>query len=175
MAFWGILGGKMQKELNPELFGESLTGRTRVMDATASHSHQPMELLEKKYLELKDQMGQMVDHLSRIAFQTNESLKQQQSKFEKIHLYLQKLEQNDHSISMEASQRIQSLQAKLGDRKLMDQKIQEMIDRHNSILKSYEVRLNQLQKLIADKDAQLLSAQASLNEAKMEIARLKRL
>jgi hypothetical protein len=37
------------------------------------------------------------------------------------------------------------------------------------------MRLTQMQKLMAEKEAQLLTTQATLNEAKMEIARLKRL
>jgi hypothetical protein len=35
--------------------------------------------------------------------------------------------------------------------------------------------MGQLQKLLAEKDAMLVSAQATLNDAKMEITRLKRL
>ena len=57
----------------------------------------------------------------------------------------------------------------------MDQKMQEVIDRHNSVLKGFEVRITHLQKLLSEKDSQVMSAFAALNEAKMEIARLKRL
>ena len=45
----------------------------------------------------------------------------------------------------------------------------------NDYDKSFEVRMHHLQRLLSDKEAQLVGAQASLNEVKMELARLKRL
>jgi len=42
------------------------------------------------------------------------------------------------------------------------------------VIKSFEVRLNHMQRLLADKENQMAASQAALNEAKMEISRLKR-
>ncbi len=161
----------MQKELNPELFGES-GAKSRVFDAPASNH---LNVLEQKIMETRSQIHQLADNLGKVVSQINEFIKGSQVKFDRLQQAVQKLEQNDQMVMADSTQKISALHTRLGERKSMDYKIQEMIDRHNSVLRSYEVRMAQLQKLVTEKEAQLLSAQATLNETKMEIARLKRL
>ncbi len=161
----------MQKELNPELFGES-GAKSRVFEApAANHLH----VLEQKIVETRSQIQMVAENLNKIVSQINEFVKSSQVKFDRIHQAIQGLQQNDQALSVDATQKISALHSRLGERKSMDAKIQEMMDRHNSVLRSYEVRMTQMQKLMTEKEAQLLSAQAALNETKMEIARLKRL
>jgi len=160
----------MQKELNPELFGENHT-KSRVFEPqTASN----ISVLEQKVAETRQQVHQISENLNKIVGQINEFIRNSQAKFDRLAQSIQKLEQNDQIINMEAAQKISQLHNRLGDRKTTDLKIQEMIDRHNSVLRSFEVRLGHMQKILNEKDAQVISAQAALNEAKMEIARLKR-
>lgn len=161
----------MQKELNPELFGES-AGKSRVFEAPASNH---INVLEQKILETRGQIQHLAENMNKIVSQVNEFIKSSQVKFERMQQALQKLEQNDQALSVDATQKISALHTRLGDRRSMDYKIQEMIDRHNSVLRSHEVRMAQLQKLVSEKEAQAIAAQSALNEAKMEIARLKRL
>jgi hypothetical protein len=52
--------------------------------------------------------------------------------------------------------------------------MQETIDRHNTIMKAFEVRLGQMQKIITEKDEQIKEYQSLLNDAKMELGRIKR-
>ena len=165
----------MQKELNPELFGEKIT-KSRVVDNSQSQNpNSPFLAMESKIAETRAQLHQLGESLTSVVSQVNEFIKGSHGKFEKLNQAVQQLEQNDHVINLEAAQKISQVSAKLGERKTMDLKIQEMIDRHNGVLRSFEVRFNQMQKLMADKEALLVSAQAALNEAKMEISRLKRL
>lgn len=165
----------MQKELNPELFGESIA-KSRVVKADqASPAVTHTMVIENKINETRQQLHQLAESLATAVNQVNEFIKSSQMKFERLQQAVVKLEQNDQALNLESAQRISQISNRMGERKVMDMKIQEMIDRHNSVLRSYEVRFNQLQKLMADKEAMLVSAQGSLNEAKMEIARLKRL
>lgn len=161
----------LQKQLNPELFGDFSGNKSRVMEAPSANQ---ALVTEQKVTDLKLHLAKLTESFSRVVGQMNEFMKNTQGKFENMQQTLSKLEQNDHLINMEAAQRIQQIQTKLADRHQMDMKIQEMIDRHNSILRSYELRMNQMQKMMAEKDASLLSAQGALNEAKMEIMKLKR-
>ncbi len=161
----------MQKELNPELFGES-GAKSRVFEAPAQNH---LNVLEQKILENRTQVQQLAESLNRVVSQINEFIKSSQVKFERIQQALQKLDQNDQALSVDATQKITALHTRLGERKSMDYKIQEMMDRHNSVLRSYEVRMTQLQKLVSEKEAQMISAQSALNETKMELARLKRM
>jgi chromosome segregation ATPase len=162
----------MQKELNPELFGEA-GQKSRVFEAPAQNNH--VHVLEQKILETRNQVHHLAEGLNKIVSQINEFIKSSQVKFERMQQALNKLEQNDQALSVDATQKISALHTRLGERKSMDYKIQEMIDRHNSVLRSHEVRMAQLQKLVSEKEAQVLAAQSALNETKMEIARLKRL
>lgn len=165
----------MQKELNPELFGESIA-KSRVLkadQATPAVTH--TMIIETKINETRQQMHQLAESLANAVTQVNEFIKSSQNKFERLQQAIVRLEQNDQVLNTETAQRLSHINNRMGERKVMDMKIQEMIDRHNSVLKSYEVRFNQLQKLLADKEAMLVSAQSALNETKMEISRLKRL
>jgi hypothetical protein len=105
----------------------------------------------------------------------NEWIKTSNLKFEKQNALLNRLEQSHNGLATEAGQKIGQLTAKANERRSIDLKVQEMVDRHNNVIKSMEVRMNHMQKLLVEKEAQMVSAQAALNEAKMEIARLKRL
>jgi chromosome segregation ATPase len=160
----------MQKELNPELFGET-HAKSRVMEQAPTNQ---MSVLEHKVLETRAQVQQMSDNLAKIVGQINEFIRGSTSKFERLNQAVQRLEQNDQALNLEAAQKINQIHNRLGERKTMDLKIQEMIDRHNSVLRSFEVRLAQMQKMMTEKEAQLVAAQSALNETKMEIARLKR-
>lgn len=160
----------MQKELNPELFGES-HAKSRVFEPQAINN---VSVLEQKVAETRQQIHQVSENLNKIVGQINEFIRNSQNKFDRLAQSIQKLEQNDQVLNMEAAQKISQLHSRLGERKTTDLKIQEMIDRHNNVLRSFEVRLSHMQKILNEKDAQVISAQAALNEAKMEIARLKR-
>lgn len=160
-----------QKQLNPELFGDFPGNKTRMIDAPAAN--QAM-VTEQRVTDLKMHLAKLTESFSRVVGQMNEFMKNTQGKFETVQQEMHKLEQNDHLINMETAHKFNQIHNKLADRHQMDMKIQEMIDRHNSILKSYEVRMNQMQKMMAEKDATLISAQGALNEAKMEIMKLKR-
>lgn len=161
----------MQKELNPQLFGE--TGlKSRVVE---KQTPPPTLHLEQKITETKQQVQSVTEALQRIVQQMNEYMKSNHAKMERFNTALHKLEQNDQELVSQATEKISQIAARVGERKSMDAKVQELVDRQNNVMRTFEVRLNQLQMLINEKDAQLVSTQAALNEAKMEIARLKRM
>lgn len=160
----------MQKELNPELFGES-HAKSRVVEATTSNQ---LPALEQKIIETRNQVQQLSESLGKIVSQINEFIKSSQVKFDRLNQSILRLENSDHALNAETAQKLSQMHSRLGERKTMDMKVQEMIDRHNSVLRSFEVRMGQMQKVLTEKEAQLLTAQAALNDAKMEIARLKR-
>jgi chromosome segregation ATPase len=168
----------MQKELNPDLFGESSVTKSRVVAPANPASALPFEQVvqvDQKLAEMRSQVVAVADQMNRMVAQVNEFMKATQMKFDKIQAILGQLEKNDAALSLDNTQKLSQLNHKLGERKILDMKVQEMIDRHNTVLKSYELRLSQLQKLIAEREQQVMAATASLNEAKMEIARMKRL
>ena len=170
----------MHKELNPELFGEKKTARSLNPSSgldNASLAGNSANILntDRQIFELKTQNQALTDQLNKVVGTVNELIKTTNIKFERQQQMLVRLEQSHNGLAVEAGQKISQLTAKVNERKNLDTKIQEMVDRHNSVVKSFEVRMNHLQKLLAEKEGQMVAAQAALNETKMELARLKRL
>ena len=165
----------MQKELNPELFGTGVSGSTRYRDEEAPSSNRQGMYLEEKIAEIRSQVKFTTDQMEGLVIQVNEFLKTSQSKFDRLQASVKTVEQTDKLTRAEVGQKVSLMNQKLNERKSWDIKVQELIDRQNGVLRSYEVRLNHLQELLKEKDAQLIKAQATMNEAKMEISRLKRL
>lgn len=167
---------QVQRQLNPELFGEAVVP-ARMVENTQSAviSSQALLAIEQKLADNRRQVQVMSEQLIKVVGQVNEFIKTSNSKFEKAFHFLQKLEQNDQAISLEASQKISLLHSRLVERKTMDMKIQDMVDRHHAVLRSFESKITQLQRLVSEKEAQCISAQAALNDAKSEIAKLKRM
>ena len=162
----------MQKQLNSELFGETAVP-SRVVSKTPLIGSQVG--LEAKILETRQQVAQLSQALESVVGQVNEFIRGSQVKFDRLNQGLQRLEQLHGAQVQDSATQLSNLSARLTERKGAEVKVQEMIDRHNTILRGYEVRLSQLQKLMMEKEAQTLQAQAALTDAKIEIAKLKRL
>ena len=88
---------------------------------------------------------------------------------------LQRLENQQSQMSADISEKFALLIQKLTEQKKYDQKVQDIVDRHNNLLKGYEVRLNQMQKLLGQKEQDYVEAITTLKDLKAEITRLKRL
>ena len=167
----------MHKELNPELFGEKKMSKSTGLEGASTLGSGGASYLntDRQIFEIKAQNQALVDQMNKIVGTVNELIKSTNVKFERQQALLSRLEQSHNGLATEAGQKITQLSQRVNERKSLDLKVQEMVDRHNNIIKSFEVRMNHLQKLLAEKEAQMISCQTALNEAKMEIARLKRM
>lgn len=167
----------MHKELNPDLFGEKKLSKSAPQEDPSSMGFQSQNYLntDRQIFELKAQNQALAEQLNKMVGTINELIKSSNVRFEKQNQQLTRLEQSHNGLAMEAGQKITQLTSRVNERKSLDLKVQEMVDRHNNVIKSFEVRMNHLQKLLSEKEAQMHNAQTALNEAKMEIARLKRL
>lgn len=168
---------ELKRQLNSDFFSGSSKGATSsgYQSSPTSPLVDPNILnLDRQLFESKKRQEQLQEQLNHLTTQFAESQKSNQLKFDRLTGALVKMEHGHNTLVSEAGQKMAQLSQKLIDRKSMDQKIQEMMDRHNNVIKGFEVRLNHLQKLLADKEAQLQAAQNLLNETKMEISRIRR-
>jgi hypothetical protein len=163
------------RELNPTLFGSSNPRQVKVIDGSYQADLADVMQSDQKINDFGSQLSSLSEHVGKLTLQFNEWAKSSHLKLERMQSQIAKLEQNDHYIVTEAAQKFSQVNTRFGERKSLDIKTQEMIDRHNSVLKSFEMRLSQMQRLLAEREAQLLATTAALNETKMEIARLKRM
>lgn len=168
----------MPRELNPELFG---TSKPAPEPVSASPS-QPkwlkeedgkvialrLEALRKKVKELEaaleTQNGRQKD--------VQEGLKQ---RFERIQQHLQRQDTQMQSNSQDVHNKLAKIVSRLNERLTSDSKIEELMDRQQQVIQSFELRLSQMQKIINEQELMLAAARSELKEAQREITRLKRL
>jgi chromosome segregation ATPase len=129
---------------------------------------------DRQIFELKSQNQALVEQMNKVVGTVNELIKASNVKYERQQSLMARLEQSHNGLAVETGQKLSQLSNKVNERKALEMKVQEMVDRHNNVIKSFEVRMNHLQKLLAEKEGQMAAAQTALNDAKMEIARLKR-
>ncbi|MEK6773749.1 MAG: hypothetical protein AABY64_07405 [Bdellovibrionota bacterium] len=166
------------KELNPELFGEihpvEHTKKNHLLESMKLGAPmQPLDFDEevqstqKELSELKGDVHHLKDE-----FQEN----QQNTKLrlDRLQVSLTKLEEGYSEFVHEVGEKMHQISSRFGEQKKYDQKIQELIDRHNNLLKGYEIRMNQTQRILAQKESELIEVHTLLNNTKMELARMKR-
>ncbi len=163
----------MEKELNYSFFGVEKTVREE------SEGHE-IEVPVIDWLPCSSQVSKSkpdvpVKELEELKTQVLEYQNSTKLKIDRMNNSIQKWEQNYADLSQEISSKMAILLQKLNDQKKFDQKVQDIVDRHNNLLKGYEVRMNQLQKLLQQKESDFVEAHSALKEAKSEIARIKRL
>lgn len=164
----------MSKELDPSLFGEGAWSAPRSVEKPKS-SFDAVGHVEQKIVDLRGQHRDLKEEVSRMHADFEEFKRSTHSRFERLAQQVARLEGLQGKVHQEVTTRVSQIHTRLADRQSADLKIQEMMDRHQALMRSSEMRLQQMQKILSEKEAQILSAQMSLNDARMEIARLKRL
>ncbi len=170
----------MQKELNPDLFGDISTGQARIVQKSSSQPggakdwNLAMEM-DRKMVDLRGQIQSIADQMNRFGKQVHEAMRGQQKSIEALQQDLKRIELQQDQMAQDSSQNQQKFHNQTHEGRQLEVKMGQMIDRHQTILRNFEVRVNQLQRIIQEKDNQLLSMQSTLVEAKGELARLKRI
>lgn len=168
----------MQKELNPDLFP---TPKTSIKRETATEGLPALEVIYEKALAaseevrlLRTQLNRLQDQMTRMGTHIAENTKSQQLKFDRLGQSLSRIDQNHSEMIREINQRLAQVNSKLSERKAYDFKSQEVIEQQAQMLKTYEARITKLQKVLSEKEAQIITMSGVINEAKMELARIKR-
>ncbi|MBL7669871.1 MAG: hypothetical protein JNM39_05245 [Bdellovibrionaceae bacterium] len=183
----------MQKQLNPQIFGSSFSPQSSVqnssqtssqtykmdfiqakMESPHSDNSAQIQSLEEKLERLFRQAQEFQGQISQLAFHSEENLKGVRVKSDRLQQKVLQVEQKQDSLVIETSQKIHFLQQKHIEQKKLEDNVQNLIDRQNNLLKGYEVRMAQMQKILTEKEAQLISTMAALNETKADVQRIKK-
>jgi uncharacterized protein Yka (UPF0111/DUF47 family) len=113
--------------------------------------------------------------MNRFGKQVQEALQGQHKTMEALQKDVFRVESQVDQISTQSSQSQNRNQLQLIEGRQIEHKVSQMLDRHQTVLRNFEVRVNQLQRIIKEKDEQLMIMRSQLIESKGELARLKRL
>lgn len=172
-------GGHMSRELNPDLFPEvnrpALKPERETDTTVAPVRSEDWRLLVAQVDQLKRKFKEQEAKLELLGSRVTEVAGASKVKFERLAGVSQRIDEMVRTGMQDLATKQSQMMGRLNERKVGDAKIQELVDRHNQLVQSFEARLVQMQKLISEQEMQLMSSRAELKEAQREIARLKRL
>lgn len=159
----------MQKQLNPKLFSQLSYGGKKGPSPSANEFETTLTTKKTSSLEgpahgAKDSRAESglvgsdgtqvlqqltqtwTQKLNQMSFQMEETLLQMKQKVDRLQSVLAKLEQSQDALSLETQQRLNLMQQKTFENRKIEEQVQHLIDRQNTLLKGYEVKLALLQK-----------------------------
>lgn len=170
-----LLGGRLKKQLHPGLFEENRRSQfgsgfdpgagSEQIELASLQGVAEAKRIEKRFESWRSELTMKVDEALRSIKLASEA---QTNK-------VQSLEARFENALLEVRTKLQSLGTKVTDSHMADMKTQALMDRHTQLLRQFETRVGQLQKVIEEQEFQILNYQASLEESRRELSKLKRL
>ncbi|HVK62436.1 MAG TPA: hypothetical protein VM432_12840 [Bdellovibrionales bacterium] len=168
----------VQRELNPHLFGtpvnkssqtdpgaaSSLMARASEPARSIPYAPNDLKAMEHQIQQLGRAMVQMEKRTETIAFKMEELARSVHQRLERFSTAMKGMEESQKRLSNDGATRIAGLISKVNERKVNDSKIEEMIERHNAIVRTFEARLLSLQRLVNEQEMALHGARAALEE-----------
>jgi chromosome segregation ATPase len=165
----------MARELNRELFGHqpSYEGAP----ASAAPVAAKAEEVRVLHLHIESISKRMKDFESRVETmntKVEEMVGQNRQRFERVQGHFQRQTEMLQNALGDVHQKIAQVVSRLNERKISENVVKEMIDRHGQVVQTFEIRLQQVQKVMSDQELQIMHARSELKEALLELSRLKK-
>lgn len=173
----------MARELQPDIFGDlrpadmasepsmalrlpwSSGERPAPMPQTPSFMREEdWRTLVGQVDQLKKRMSEVESSQMQVQNRQNELIQATKVRIERVMGSCQRMDEVVKSFTTELADKMSAMQLRLNERKLADHKVQELVDRHTSMIQTYEVRLSALQKLLSEQEMLLMNARAALQE-----------
>ena len=177
----------MHRELNPQLFGTTASPEKPSPDAQGplarpSQNQQrqvpypPLDLknIEQQMASLRLALLQMEKRNEAFTARMDDVARSVHARMDRFAQALVRLEEIQNHHNQDNTTKFAQVVAKVNERKVSDTKIQELIDRHNTIVRNFENRMVLLQRLVTEQEMALHNAQAALEDARAEIIKNKR-
>jgi chromosome segregation ATPase len=187
----------MHRELNSELFGVKTLNDEAPLSVslglntpktqepfglqTASGNRIPapvaleMKSLESQIHQLRMQVQATEKRNEQLMSQMQELVRAANNRFDRAGQAINSLESSANMQIQELNVKYSGIASKVNERKVQEAKVQEMIDRHNSIVRTFENRLTHMQRVITEQEMQMHNYAAALEEARHDLARLKQM
>jgi chromosome segregation ATPase len=167
----------MARELNPELFGgKPITDETHQQAAVPAFAkadevrvlHLHVEALSKRMKEFESRTELMTTKVDDV-------VKQNKQRFERVQGHFQRQNELVQNGFNDMNAKLAQVVSRVNERKVSENAIKEMVDRHAQLVQSFELRMQQLQRVISEQELQLMNARNELRDALHELARLKKM
>lgn len=169
----------MARELNRELFGAPTTresqdgavGSTPTAFAKAEETrvlHLHIENLNKRMMEFASRLEVMQSKVDDVVSQNKQ-------RFERVQGHFKNQAEMAQSGFNDMNNKIAQVVSRVNERKVSENVIKEMVERHSHVVQAFEVRMQQLQRLISEQELQLINSRGELKQALHELSKLKKL
>lgn len=176
----------MSRELNRDLFGEptaiptSQNSRPIVrksemptMGSLGSVSSEDVKLLGHQVDMMMKKIKEFESRMETLASKWDEFSSTAKLRFERIQGSFQRQAETMQSNFRDIHSKIATVASRTNERKMTETTTQEMMERHNQMVHSFEVRLQALQKTMSEQEYQLMSTKSEIKDVLKEISKLK--
>ena len=129
-----------------------------------SHSHS----------DLRREVSAIKKQLSDVQVQFLELAKSQEFKLQRISQSVKRIEEMQDHLRQELARQYAEISGKHQERRISETKVSHLVDRHNSIVTSFESRMARMKKMMDEKEMLFLQTKSELEEAYRELQRSKR-
>ena len=119
-----------------------------------------------------DEISQKID---KTKYEVQEWVKSLNLRLEKALQRIQALEERFKVASQDTHEKMATLYSKIKENQNSDMKFASLIERHNQIVQSFELRLTQSHRLIENQALQLAKQQELIDDARRQLEKLKKL
>lgn len=160
----------MTRQIQRDLFGESISGGAlgapKAGESLGSglSDDEILRGLGIKLNSLSRQMKELAAGLETVERRLESLSTSTNSRFERVQGSQGRMEEAVKRVVQEFSEKFSTVLSRLTERKGSDAKMEELVNRHNQIVQGFEVKLNQMQKVIGEQELKLLSYQSTLKD-----------
>lgn len=161
----------MHRQLDPRLFGEAAEER----NTTDNELLPNLERLPQDPSSLRAQLKKKENLEMKVeAFisKMSEAQRVMSSELTKLEKRFERLEQHYKQSHEGMQARLQKTDMRMTDRSMMENKIQALLERQNTMMQNFEAKLGQVKKALEEKEIDNLKLQSALREARLDIKNL---
>lgn len=148
----------MGREFNPDVF---TSGQKPQLETLQQDSQR------RKIRDLEIQVHTLTQRVDQLMLALEQKSTQHQHA-------IRNLEGNSKSAIQEIARNQTVMAQKAAERRLLDAKTEELLDRHNQVVQNFELRMNNLQKVTSEQEVKLMAYQATIDEILREIRNARR-
>ena len=171
----------MARELNRELFGNTGGGSLGINETTG---HQPpvnyakadeVRVLHLHIENISKRLKEFESRVETMHTKTENVVAQNKQRFERVQGHFKAQNEQLQSGLLDMNNKIAQVVSRVNERKVSENVVKEMVERHASVVQAFEVRMNQLQRLMGEQELQIMNTRSELKQALQELSRLKKL